>query len=273
MTSDIHNTAIVSPRAELGAGVKIGPYAVIGDDVEIGADTSIGPHTVIEPFTRIGARNRISAHTIIGGAPQDLTYDGSQTWLEIGDDNIVRELVTLNRSTNSERPTTIGSHCFFMAASHVGHDCQVGDHVVLTNGVLIGGHVEIGDHVNMGGAAVVHQFCRIGKLAMVRGTTPVNKDVLPFCMVAGDPVTHYRLNSIGLRRAGINGERYRALERAFRDLRAGGDLGNVPDTEETAYMRDWLAAESRRGLHGFVRGKEIDTRSDKSNSGRSRPHA
>ena len=256
MSSDIHSTAIVSPRAELGTGVKIGPYAVIGEDVEIGRDTFIGSHTVIEPLTRIGARNRISAHTVIGGTPQDLTFDGVETWLIIGDDNVIRELVTIHRSTSAEQPTTIGSHCFLMAASHVGHDCQVGHHVILTNGVLIGGHVEIGDHVIMGGAAVVHQFCRIGKLAMVRGTTPVNKDVLPFCMVAGDPVAHYRLNSIGLRRAGVNGERYRALEKAFRNLRAGEDLADVPDTEETGHMRAWLAAESKRGLHGFVRAQK-----------------
>ena len=252
--SDIHETAVVDPGAKLGEGVQVGAYAVIGADVEIGAGTTVGPHVVFHPHVRLGEGNSVHAHAVLGDLPQDVKFSGEVTRLEIGDRNLIRENVTIHRASEPDRVTRIGSDCFLMAGSHVAHDCQVGDRVVLTNNVLLAGVVTVGEGANLGGAAVVHQFCRIGPLAMVGGFGGVGQDVLPYSMVHGIPAQHFRLNSIGLRRAGVKGERYGALETAFRALRAGDkELGNAPDTPEVAYLREWLAAPSKRGLCGWVR--------------------
>jgi UDP-N-acetylglucosamine acyltransferase len=189
---------------------------------------------------------------ILGGDPQDVSFAGRETWLEIGDDNIFREYVTVHRATSGSRPTSIGSKCYLMANTHVAHDCQLGDRVTLTNGVTLGGHVQIGDCAMLGGLVPVHQFVRVGAYAMVGGNTGLRKDVLPFSLVAGEPARHYRLNMVGLRRAGITGERYHALEAAFRALRKGRPLDDLPDTQELALLRAWLAAPSKRGLTGFA---------------------
>jgi UDP-N-acetylglucosamine acyltransferase len=250
--TSIHRTAIVAAGARLGAGVEVGPYAVIEDDVEIGDECRIGPHAVIHRQVRLGARNRIHAHAVIGGSPQDLSFKDADTWLVIGDDNIVREGVTIHRATRTETPTRIGSHCFLMAYAHVAHDCQLGDGVILTNNVNLGGHVEVGDDCMLGGGAGVHQFVRIGAQAMVSAHALLRKDALPFTLVGGEPVRHYRLNTVGLRRRGITGERYQALEQAFRALREATDLGAVPATPEIELLRSWLARPSKRGILGFV---------------------
>lgn len=249
--SRIHPTAIVADGATLAAGVIVEPYAIIEDEVSIGADTVIGAHAVIRNWVRIGERNRISPQAVIGEAGQDLSYDGGETWVEIGDDNVLREGVTVHRATRAERPTRIGSHCFFMAYSHVAHDCEVGDHVILTNQVCLGGHVTVGDYAILGGGTMVHQFVRVGAYAMVAGYLAVRKDVLPYSLVAGAPIKHYRLNTIGLRRRGIRGERYRALESAFRAVRSGEPLP-AADTPETAHLAQWLGQPSKRGRYGFA---------------------
>lgn len=252
--SDIHDTAVVDPGARLGAGVRIGPYAVIGDDVEIGSGTTIGPHAVIHPHVRLGSDNAVHAHAVLGDLPQDVAFGGEPTRLEIGDRNRIRENVTVHRASQPDRVTRIGCDCFLMAGAHVAHDCRVGDRVILTNNVLLAGVVEVGDGANLGGAAVVHQFCRIGALAMVGGFAGVGQDVLPYAMVHGIPACHFRLNTIGLRRAGVKGDRYGALETAFRALRAGDrELGEAPDTPEVAHLRAWLAAPSKRGLAAWTR--------------------
>lgn len=252
--SEIHQTAVVDPGARLGEGVRVGPYAVIADDVEIGAGTTIGPHAVIHPHVKLGEGNSVHAHAVLGDTPQDVKFTGEVTRLEIGDRNLIRENVTMHRASEPERVTRIGSDCFLMAGSHVAHDCQVGDRVVLTNNVLLAGVVTVGDGANLGGAAVVHQFCRIGPLAMVGGFGGVGQDVLPYTMVHGIPAHHFRLNTIGLRRAGIKGERYGALETAFRALKAGDKgLGDAPDTPEVSYLREWLAAPSKRGLCAWIK--------------------
>jgi UDP-N-acetylglucosamine acyltransferase len=201
---------------------------------------------------RLGARNRVDAHAILGGAPQDLSFRDGDTRVEIGDDNVLREGVTVHRSTRPGAPTRIGSHCFLMAYAHVAHDCRLGDRVILANNVCLGGHVEIGDHCTLGGGAGVHQFVRIGPHSMVAAHALVRKDVLPYALAGGEPVRHYRLNSVGLRRRGITGERYAALEAAFRALRAGEPLGAGPGSPEIEVLRAWLAAPSKRGLLGFV---------------------
>jgi UDP-N-acetylglucosamine acyltransferase len=252
--TSIHPTAIVAAGAKLGEGVVVGPYVVIEASVEIGDGCDLGPHVVIHGRTRVGARNRIHAHAVLGGPPQDLSFRDSDTWLVIGDDNVLREGVTAHRATRTEAPTRIGSGCFLMAYAHVAHDCRIGDRVILTNNVNLAGHVEIGDGVTIGGAAGVHQYARIGTQSMIAAHTIVRKDVLPYTLVGGEPVRHYRLNTVGLRRRGVTGERYRALESAFRMLREGGDLSAAAATPEVEHLREWLARPSKRGLHGFVQG-------------------
>lgn len=248
-----HPTAIIASGAELADDVVVGPYAVIEDQVSIGADTVIGAHAVIHSHARIGARNRIHAHAVIADTPQDYAYSGEDTWIEIGDDNIIREGATMHRSTDLEIPTRVGSKCFLMAYAHVAHGCQVGDGVILTNNVMLGGHVEVGAGAIIGGGTAVHQFCRVGAWTMVAGVAGVLKDILPYTMAKGAPALHYRLNSVGLKRAGVKGPRYRALEQAFRALRAGAKADFAEGTEELKLLEEWLAAESKRGLAGFIR--------------------
>ncbi|MBT8127346.1 MAG: acyl-ACP--UDP-N-acetylglucosamine O-acyltransferase [Gammaproteobacteria bacterium] len=254
-SSNIHPTAIVASGATLAEGVQVGPYAVIHDHVEIGANSTIGPHAVIHDYVRLGANNRVHAHAVLGDLPQDIGFDpATETWVEIGDGNTFREGVTIHRATSPERVTRLGSNAYMMAYTHIGHDCRVGDGVIITINTAVGGHVEIGDRAVLGGSVAVHQFCRIGQYAMVAGFIAVRKDVLPYTMVAGDPARHYRLNSVGLRRAGIKGERYRQLEQAYRALRAGDKpLSGIPASDEVVHLREWLAKDSKRGLSGFLR--------------------
>jgi UDP-N-acetylglucosamine acyltransferase len=254
MSADRHHpTAIIASGADLADDVRVGPYAVIADRVSIGAGTVIGPHAVIHGYARIGARNRIHAHAVIADTPQDYGYAGEETWVEIGDDNIIREGVTIHRSTEIDMPTRLGSKCFLMAYAHVAHGCQVGDGVILTNNVMLGGHVEVGGGAIIGGGTAVHQFCRVGASAMVAGVAGILKDILPYTMAKGAPALHYRLNSVGLKRAGVKGPRYRVLERAFRALRVGAKPDLSEATEELALLEAWLAAGSKRGLAGFIR--------------------
>ena len=251
----IHATAVVSLDAVVDPSVRIGPGAVIEGDVHIGAGTRIGPYAIIRQFTRIGENNTIDAHVVIGGEPQHTSYDGSETSVRIGDNNVMREFVTVNRGYEPAGETRVGSNCFFMTCSHVGHDCTVGDNVVLTNNATLAGHVEVGRNVVMGGMAATHQFTRIGPFCMVAAYAPLRKDALPFMMIGGTPVRHYRLNTLGLKRNGITGERYKALETAFRALRQGDkSLSGIPDTEEIVYLRDWLAVKTKYGHYGFLTG-------------------
>lgn len=248
-----HSTAVVSAKADIDPSVSIGPFAVIEDDVHIGPGTVIGPHVVIRQYCRIGKNNKIDAHAVIGGHPQHTKFDGSETWVEIGDNNVIREGATVHRAFEPGAVTRIGSGCFLMSYAHVGHDSVVSDKVTLSNNVVLGGHVVVGDSVVMGGCAGAHQFLRIGAFAMVGGYVPLRKDVLPYSMVGGEPVRHYRLNTIGLRRGGFDNERYRAVESAFRALRDGNkDLSGVPDTDDVTHLREWLAAKSKYGVYGFA---------------------
>jgi UDP-N-acetylglucosamine acyltransferase len=252
-TPSIHPTASVAPDARLGAEVVVGPYAVVEAGAEIGDGCRLGPHAVVHGSVSMGARNEIHAHAVIGGSPQDLSFRTSDTRLVIGDDNVLREGVTVHRATRTEAPTRIGSHCFLMAYAHVAHDCRIGDRVVLTNNVCVGGHAEIGDLVMLGGAVGVHQFVRIGAQAMVAAHALVTKDVLPYALVGGEPVRHYRLNTVGLRRRGITGDRYRALEAGFRALRAGAAPATIAaTTAELEALVAFLTAPSKRGLLGFA---------------------
>lgn len=253
MTQNIHPTAFVAPTAILGENVKLGPFAVIEDNVEVGAECQLGPHAVIQPFVKMGTRNILHPHAVLGGLPQDISFKvETVSWLEIGDNNVFREGFTAHRSSVEEGITSIGSGCFFMNHSHVAHDCIVGNNTIFANNVAIGGFVEVGDNVFMGGAVVVHQFCRVGSYAIVQGTTGLNKDVIPFMLIGGKPARHYRLNSVGLRRAGIKGERYKVLSSAFRLLKNKQSLENLQQTEELKQLQQWLAVKSKRGLHSFI---------------------
>lgn len=250
---ELHATAQIAASARLGRGVKVGAFAVIEAEVVVGDGCVIDSHAVIRRYVKMGPGNRVHPQAVLGGLPQDLGFDPeAESWLEIGANNVFREGVTINRASQPGQATRIGSNNYFMNLSHVGHDCTVGDHTILASSVALGGFVEVGDRVFLGGGAMVHQFCRIGTLAMIRGTSGVSKDVLPYTLVGGNPVKHYRLNSVGLKRAGIVGDRYRTLSQAFRWLRLGKGLAELAATEEIDTLRQWLAAPSQRGVHGFV---------------------
>jgi len=213
----IHPTAIIDPKAEIGEGVEIGPYSVIEKDVTIGEGTTIGPHVVIREGTRIGKRCHIFQFSSIGEAPQHFAYKGEETSLLIGDQNIFREFVTLHRGTaHGGGKTVIGNGNFFMAYSHVAHDCNIGNHVVMANGATLGGHILIEDHAIIGGLVAIHQFCRIGAHAFIAGVSGILSDIVPYVLAQGAPATLFGLNAVGLKRSRFSEETVRALKKAYR---------------------------------------------------------
>lgn len=223
MSARIHPTAVVDPGASLGDGVTVGPFAVIGAGVTVGDDTEIGPHAVLDGDTTIGRRCRLTGQCSIGAPPQDLKYRGGRTRVEIGDDTIVREFVTVNRATESGGGVTrVGSHGMLMAYAHVAHDCTVGDHVVMANAATLAGHVTIEDHAIVGGLVAVHQFVRIGESAILGGGAMVTLDVVPYCMAAGDRAALHGLNLVGLRRRGFAASTIHALRSAYRTIFQSG---------------------------------------------------
>jgi len=223
MTGNIHPTALVAPDAALDPSVEVGAYAVIGPGVQIGANTRIGPHAVVQGPTRIGVDNQIFQFASVGSAPQDKKYRGEATRLEIGDRNVIRECVTLNRGTTKEAGvTTIGNDNLFMAYSHVAHDCHVGNQCVLANNATLGGHVHLGDWVIMGGLSGVHQFCKVGAHAFIANNAAVTRDVPPYVMAVGQPAAAHSINSEGLKRRGFTPEQIRNLRNAFRVLYRSG---------------------------------------------------
>src|SRR6187399_3395771 len=212
----IHPTAVIDPGAELGSGTNVGPYCVIGPDVVLGSECWLQHHvTLCGPMTA-GARNKFYAYCSIGQQTQDLKYRGEPTYLEIGDDNTFREFVTVNRSTTSEGKTRVGNCGNFLAYSHIGHDCTVGDSVVFSNNGTLAGHVQIGDHAVMGGLTAVHQFCRIGRFAITGGCSKIVQDVPPFMIADGNPAVVRGINLVGLERKGFAVETVKAIKEAFR---------------------------------------------------------
>ncbi len=253
MAQNIHPTAYIAPNVSLPNHISIGPFAVIAEHVTLGNHCKLGAHAVVQPYVKMGEANILHPHVVLGDLPQDTSFKAETvSWLEIGNNNVFREGFTAHRSSIEKSVTSIGSDCFFMNNSHVAHDCVVGNKTIFANNVAIGGFVEVGDNVFMGGAVVVHQFCRVGSFAIVQGTTGLNKDVIPYMLIGGRPARHYRLNSIGLRRAGIKGNRYKVLSSAFRLLKNKGDLSELEQTEEIKFLNQWLAVESQRGSHGFI---------------------
>jgi UDP-N-acetylglucosamine acyltransferase len=253
MIQHIHPTAYIASGAILGDHVTVGPFAVIESGVEIGDNCQIGAQTVIQPYVKMGSGNILHPHVVLGDLPQDTSFKAETiSWLIIGKDNVFREGFTAHRASKEHGETHIASGCYFMNNSHVAHDCSIGNNTIFANNVAIGGHVEVGNNVFMGGAVVAHQFCRIGSFAIVQGTTGLNMDVIPFTLIGGRPARHYRLNTIGLKRAGITGERYKVLEAAFRLLKNKQPLDNLEETPELLQLKSWLAVKSKRGTHGFI---------------------
>src|ERR1700748_1893931 len=218
----IHPTAIVDAGAKVPASCSVGPYCVVGADVELGENCELISHVVIHGPTRIGNNNRIFPFAAIGTEPQDISYRGEPTRLEIGDDNVIREYVTINRGTvKGGGVTRIGSHILIMAYTHIGHDSVIGDHAMLVNGATLGGHVTVEEWAVVGALCPVHQFVRIGAHSYIGGGTTITQDVLPYSMTSAERDTHaYMLNKVGLQRRGFSPERIAALHHAFKVLLA-----------------------------------------------------
>jgi UDP-N-acetylglucosamine acyltransferase len=212
----IHPSAIVDPGAKIGAGTIIGPYCVIAAEVVLGENCWLQHHVTLCGPMRAGARNKFYAYGSIGQQTQDLKYQREPTYLEIGDDNTFREFVTINRSTTSEGKTRVGSRGNFLAYSHIGHDCTVGDEVVFSNNGTLAGHVKVGNHAVMGGLTAVHQFCRIGRFAITGGCSKIVQDVPPFMIADGNPAEIRGVNLVGLERKGFTPESVKWIKEAFR---------------------------------------------------------
>ena len=211
--------AVISPQAQIAADVEIGPFAVIGADVAIGPGCRIGPHVVIDGHTRLGAGNKVYQFASLGDAPQDKKYRDEPTRLEIGDRNVIRECVTVNRGTaHGKGVTRIGNDNLLMAYSHVAHDCQLGNEIVLSNVATLGGHVEIGDYAILGGLSAVHQFTKVGAYCFIANNAAVTRDVPPYVMAVGQPAEPHSVNSVGLKRRGFTDVQIRNVRRAYRVL-------------------------------------------------------
>ncbi len=216
MATNIHPTAIVSPKAKLGENIHVAPYAIIEDDVEIGNGTIVGPHAAIYNGARIGENVKIFQAAAIANAPQDLKYAGEKTYFHIGDNTVIREYVTLHRGTVETGKSTIGSNCLIMAYAHIAHDCFIGNKCIIANSVQIAGHITIGDWVIIGGGSLVHQFGIIGDHAMIQGGLSVAADVPPYVMAANTPMKYSGLNVIGLRRRGFSNDDIQTLKNAYK---------------------------------------------------------
>ena len=247
--TEIHSTALVDPSAQLGRGIKIGAYCVIGVDVCIGDDTRIDPHVVIESNTTLGRNCTVMSGAVLGGAPQDYKYSGEPTHLRIGDENVIRECVTIHRASGEGETTTMGNNNMLMAYCHIGHNCTIGDNITMANYVGISGHVLVEDKVVFGGIVGVHQNVRIGKLAMVGGMSKVVQDVPPFAMADGRPTRVCDLNVIGLRRNGVAAKTRTDLKNAYKllyrsDLNVSQALEAIEEqlkpSEELTYLLDFV---------------------------------
>ncbi|HEX5732256.1 MAG TPA: acyl-ACP--UDP-N-acetylglucosamine O-acyltransferase [Blastocatellia bacterium] len=255
----IHPTSVISEKARLGPGVRVGPFAVIESDTEIGEGTEVRAHACVKRFTRLGPSNVIYEGAVLGGEPQDVSYQGAESRLIIGARNHLREGVTMHRGTEQGSETIVGSDCFLMAYSHVAHNCRLGDHVIIANNVALAGHIEIEDRAFISGGVVVHQFCRIGRLAMIGGNSKIVQDCLPFVITDGNPGRAHGLNLVGLRRAGFKSDEIKKLKDAYRVLlRSGLKLEDA--LAELSGMNDhgvdYLISFIRGSKRGFCHSKE-----------------
>jgi UDP-N-acetylglucosamine acyltransferase len=250
----IHPTAIIHPEAKLDATAEIGPFAVIDGSVELGAHCVVGPHVYLTGEAKIGAHNKFHAGCVIGDAPQDLKYKNEPTRLRIGDRNVFREHVTVHRSTTLDGETIIGSDNFLMANAHVGHNSRLGDHVIIANGALLGGHAVVQDRAFISGNCLVHQFTRVGTLAIMQGGAGISKDLPPFTIARGDNGI-CGLNVVGLRRAGFTAEQRLELRKIYHLLFRSGENFRTAiaearknfDSPAAKVLLDFVA-EAKRGV-------------------------
>jgi UDP-N-acetylglucosamine acyltransferase len=256
MREQIHSTAIVDEGAKIGAGTTVGPYCVIGPDVVTGENCWLQHHVTLAGPMRAGSGNKFYAYCSIGQQTQDLKYQGEPTYLEIGNENVFREFVTVNRSTMSEGKTRVGNRGNFLAYSHIGHDCTVGDDVVFSNNGTLAGHVQVGDHAVMGGLTAVHQFCRIGRYAITGGCSKIVQDVPPFMIADGNPAEIRGVNLVGLERKNFPPESVKLIKEAFRliyrskyNTRQAVDAvrKELPASEEVTQIIEFIE-QSDRGI-------------------------
>ena len=269
MTALIHPTAVVDRHARIHPTVRIEPYAVIGSQVTIGANTVVGSHAIIDGCTTIGEENQIFPGAAIGLEPQDLKYKGANSQVVIGDRNRIREYVTINRATEAEEATVIGNDNLLMAYSHVGHNCNIENEVVIANSVAIAGHVHIESMAVISGVLGIHQFVHIGRLAMVGGMSRISRDVPPYMTVEGNPARVRALNLIGLKRRDISSTEIKLLKKAFRLLYlqqmpfkdAIAQLELLADSEHIRHLQNFITtstSSNRRGLIMNQKSRSID---------------
>ena len=216
MSELIHPTALISKDAELGAGVRVGPFAIVGEGCVIGDGSAVAAHAVLERNVRLAKNVKIGVGSVLGGDPQDLKFKGEETTVEIGEGSVVREYSTINRGTAESMKTTVGRGCFIMSYVHLAHDCHIGDGVIISNATQLAGHVTVEDKAILSGVSAVHQFVLIGKYSFIGGCSRVAKDVPPYVKAVGNPVKLYGLNTVGLQRNGFPEEVIRELKRAYR---------------------------------------------------------
>ncbi len=264
MSRQIHPTAIVSPKAELGENVCIGPYVIVEDKVEIGDNCQIDSFAQIKNFTKIGQNNHLFSYAFVGEIPQDLKFKGEESWLIIGNNNRIREFTTLHRGTEEGGGVTkIGNNCLLMAYTHVAHDCEIGDSVILANCATLAGHVKVGNHATIGGLSAVHQFVHIGDYAFIGGKTGVAQNVPPYMLVAGERAKAYGPNLVGLRRKGFAKEDIQALKKASlilwtSNLRQEEALKKIEEElGNFAVVQNFLKfiQNSKRGIISFAQDK------------------
>ncbi len=257
-TVNIHSTAIVDPKAKLGNGVSVGPYSIVDGNVTIGDGTEIGAHCVVTGHTIMGQRNRVFAGAVIGSEPQDVKYRGEICYLEIGDDNYIREHVTINPGTGDGSKTIIGNDNWFMIQTHVGHNCVLGNHIKLANLATLGGHVKIEDYATVGGVTPVHQFVRIGCYAMVGGGFRAVQDIVPYMIAGDEPLRIFGVNQIGLERNNLPKETIELLKKAHKVIFRNNHTlkeaiqvlsNDFPQIEEIKHLCGFLSTSTR----GIVR--------------------
>lgn len=260
--TEIHPLACVEPGVELGEGVRIGPFCYLESGVKIGDETILDSHVTIKKGAILGARNKVASGAVLGGEPQDRKFAGEESFLKIGNDNLIREYVTIHRATGEGAVTTVGDHCFLMAYCHLGHNVTMHDHVTMANGVGVAGHVTIEEYVTVGGMVGFHQFARVGKYAMVGAMSRISRDAPPFMLVEGEDQEVKDINAVGLRRMGVSSPQRLALHKACK-LLYKSELGlrnaietvrrEVMITDEVAYLLDF---EERRYLGKNGRGDQ-----------------
>ncbi len=257
----IHQLAVVHPEAKIGENVEIGPFSVIARDVVIGDGTVIMNNVTIMDGARIGSNCRIFPGAVISGIPQDLKFKGEETFAYVGDNTTLRECVTVNRGTASKGKTVVGKNCLIMAYSHIAHDCEVGDYVIISNASQIAGEVVIDDHAVIGGGTLVHQFCHIGPHVMIQGGSKINKDIPPFVKAARDPIAYTGINIVGLRRRNFAPEDINVIQEIYRylylsQLNVSDALDRIEAEIPQSEVRDQILAFARASKRGILRGYE-----------------